>query len=82
MIVYPNPVRGDKLSIQLPGLIKADYTLKLINSIGQELYSEQINHSGGALSYALPLPAGLQPGIYYVQVTSDAKNFWKKVVIQ
>src|SRR5207249_2543763 len=64
--VYPNPVKGSLVSVQLSNLLKGVYTIRLINSTGQQVYTQAINHGGGAATESIEL-GSLAKGLYQLQ---------------
>ena len=48
--VYPNPVKGSVINVQLNNLEKGTYTLQLVNNIGQQVFSKAISTDGGSMS--------------------------------
>ena len=75
LVVYPNPVNGSLLNLQLTNMAKGTYTAILFNASGQKVFSNLINSEGGSSSQSLKLPASLKPGIYNLQLNngSDVK---------
>src|SRR5687767_276548 len=43
--VYPNPVIGRHISLQATGLAKGNYTVRISNSSGQQVYTFRFNHA-------------------------------------
>lgn len=81
--VYPNPVSGNYVSLQLSDLQKGNYFIKLFSSTGQQLYSKGLVHNGGAITQALQLPQTIHPGIYVLQLVNDGlKLMSKSLMIQ
>jgi hypothetical protein len=71
LMVYPNPVQGRSLVWQA-ALPQGAYSLKVINSSGQQVMQQTAEYSGGYYTETLRLPAGLQPGVYHLQISSGA----------
>jgi hypothetical protein len=72
--VYPNPVKGNVVSLQFTNVEKGAYTVVLSNDLGQQVYMSVVNHDGGSAIQKLTLPASLQKGIYQLQVIgADSK---------
>jgi len=82
VLVYPNPVKGNTINIQLENLEKATYMVTLFNEVGQKVYTKQLNHDGRTASFTVELPASLKRGIYNLQVSSSGFKTIKNVVVE
>lgn len=78
-ILYPNPVKGNYFSLQSSNLDKGRYNIRMMNANGQQLLQLRVEHSGGALSQIIRMPANLQPGLYHVQMENSSApvQTWK-----
>lgn len=60
--IYPNPVKGNQIGLQLNNVEKGNYTVRLINNIGQVVYqsSQYINGNNGneKITLSSTIPAG------------------------
>jgi hypothetical protein len=81
--VYPNPVTGGKLNIQLTNQPAGIYTLRLLNMNGQSVYRSSFNQASegnGVQSLNLPV---LASGLYNLELTSpDGILYNIKVIIE
>lgn len=75
LLVYPNPAK-DILNINLPVQFTIG-NLKLINNIGQTVYSTTINSNTVMID-----TNQFSSGLYYLKVTSDSNQSIKKVIIK
>lgn len=66
--LYPNPVRGGQVSIQASDLAKGLYQVRIINANGQIVYSQPLNHAGGAINQTIALTDNLKSGLYNLQL--------------
>lgn len=82
MLVFPNPVTEKQLSLQLTGLAKGVYTLNVINTQGQQVYTRQISYQGGNSSEVILLPASLKTGVYTMQLVSGEIKMNKPFIIK
>ena len=80
--VYPNPVHGHVISVQLAQQSKNTYTIQLLNVQGQKVFSSIINHDGGSATHLIELPAELQRGIYTIQAISNTDTFNSSLIIE
>ncbi len=53
--VYPNPVINKTISVQLTGMDKGIYRLRLINTTGQVVFAKQLTHTGGSATQTVGL---------------------------
>ncbi len=79
--LYPNPVRGTEVNIGFTAL-KGQYSLNVLNSAGQVVYRQQLNHAGGTVAQSVSLPASLKAGVYNVLITGDNYKETKMFVVQ
>ncbi|RYZ50251.1 MAG: T9SS type A sorting domain-containing protein, partial [Chitinophagaceae bacterium] len=80
--VYPTPVAGRALSLQLTNLEKGAYMLRLYNGAGQSVFTRTLQHNGGSSLEPLPLPATLARGAYTLQLTKGDQRFTNSIIIQ
>lgn len=64
IVIYPNPVQGSDLSLQLVNLEKGIYNVSLSNNMGQVIMKTDIQHNGGTAVKTISLPALLTKGNY------------------
>lgn len=79
--LYPNPVAGKEVTVGFSA-IKGQYTLRIINAAGQELFTQRLNHPGGNISQAVILPSSVRSGIYNMLITGDNYKETKMFVVQ
>jgi hypothetical protein len=82
IVIYPNPVTGHQLSYQVANLIKGQYTLRLFNTTGQEVYGRQLNHQGGSIAETIVLPPTIKTGVYTLQLTGTGIQLPIKCLVQ
>lgn len=80
--VYPNPVKGNNLSLQLNSLAKSEYHIRVYNNNGQEIYRQSIQHGGGSSTMSVQLPSSAQRGVYQLVVSNEESRFTKTVIAQ
>jgi|CXWL01.1.fsa_nt_gi hypothetical protein len=76
--VYPNPVRGGYISLQSSDLSKGNYSVRIFNASGQQVYARRLSHSGGAINQTIQLPSGIRSGMYGIQLDSDGMKVMSK----
>jgi hypothetical protein len=80
--VYPNPVKGGVVSLQMSNVEKGIYTVKIYNNIGQELAAKAINHNGGSATQTIDLGKGIASGSYNMQITNGTTVITKTVIVE
>ena len=66
--VFPNPVINRTITVQFTNMAKGIYQLRLINSIGQVVMTQQINHSGGNASQTTGFDKNIANGTYQLEI--------------
>ena len=72
--VMPNPVSNNQFDL-LINLPAGNYTIRMWNSIGEQVYSSQVNHPGGMASYFIT-PGVLSRGRYIISVSGARSGYW------
>jgi len=80
--VYPNPVVGGQMNVQVSGFEKGTYTLQLLNMNGQVVTSKSLNLDGSVSSMSVQLPSSVITGIYQLQLTNGSTRTTKTVMVQ
>jgi hypothetical protein len=66
--IYPNPLSGNLLSIELNGFSNLnDAEIKIVNMLGQSVYSKNLYHNR---HHTIELGSSINPGIYIVRIQS------------
>lgn len=76
--LYPNPATGGYISFQGADLAKGSYTVKVYNSTGIQVMSQNFNHTGGAITQTLKLPTGISSGMYSLQLVNEGVKVMSK----
>lgn len=80
MIIYPTPFSGNSFTLQLNTIPKGLYQLRLTNSLGQQVFSKQFNHSGGSAVQIIDLPQNIATGMYHVELKGDELRLTKTLL--
>lgn len=81
--VYPNPVKNNTINLHFVNQVKGLYKVKLINALGQEVYTNNVSSTGGTENYVLQLNKNVPKGIYQLEVIAvDQKKQTQKISIQ
>ena len=80
--VYPNPIAGNVMNLQLENIAKGNYTIQLVNTQGSVVMQTKLQHAGGSGTQSIDLPSTLSSGNYVLKAV-DEKGvvFTEKVVI-
>ena len=66
--VYPNPVTQRVIMMQFTNLPKGDYTIRLINLLGQPVQVKQLAYTGANAVQMLSIDPGVAKGNYRLQI--------------
>lgn len=80
IVVYPNPVKGNTISLQFSNQPQGIYTIKLFSSVGQELFLQKIEHLGGSATQTINLGKAISKGVYYLNVTNGEMNVTQQLI--
>lgn len=80
LTVFPNPNNGS-FTLQGDLLETTDLSVKVYNTLGQEVYGRQEMHSYGAFSQSIQL-GGVARGVYSLEVTGNGKRLIKKIIVE
>ncbi|MBC7937619.1 MAG: hypothetical protein H7Y86_19900 [Rhizobacter sp.] len=74
MVIYPNPVTGGVIGLQLKNMAPGRYKIRLLNAIGQALLIKEMTHAGGNASEKITLTNDIAKGLYSLEITDPRKN--------
>lgn len=82
--VYPNPSNGENLSISIHDSEAKDYSIKVLNSVGQILWVKQIEGVilGTDLIIDVNFQQKLSKGLYSILIQNSKKSETYKVIVQ
>jgi hypothetical protein len=66
--VYPNPVEGNTMNLQLVNQAAGRYNLRLVSTDGKTILSQAIDHNGGSAVRQVELPQHTTSGTYQLEV--------------
>jgi len=72
--LYPNPLVGKILNVQLTNIPAGKYDISIYNALGQKVNEQSITHSGGTGSYGLTINNKLASGTYLVSIRDAAST--------
>ncbi|MBS1742969.1 MAG: T9SS type A sorting domain-containing protein [Bacteroidetes bacterium] len=75
MMVYPNPVKNNKVSLSVGNLETGVYLVQVLNINGQVVKRFTTTHPGGDMRYSFNIDGNLAAGKYQLQLIGAKKNF-------
>jgi beta-glucosidase len=78
--VYPNPV-SEKFKVELLSVKRQKIKIKLIDPTGkitEELHNGVLNQGTNTFTFSIPL--NLSSGIYFLEIKTDSKRYFKKII--
>lgn len=80
--LYPNPVTGHQVIISLSDIKRGQYTLRITNTAGQNVFNQTINSQGRTITQTLNLPSVIKPGVYHMTITGEGYHENKRFIIR
>jgi hypothetical protein len=80
--VFPNPVTNGQVQLRLTDIEKGEYTLRLINSQGQEMLRQLILHDGGSSNILVAFNKIFPKGIYTLQMVNKNFHYHQKIFVE
>ena len=80
--VYPNPVVGRVMNLQLNNLMAGNYSVTMYNSAGQQIMLKNIAHKGGSATATVTLLANVSTGLYQLELSGSSKNYFETVIVK
>jgi len=81
MVISPNPVKNKTVNIQLNQLPKGNYTIKILSTNGQVIYTSHITNQGNYTYESLLLPATTAKAVYFVQLSGNNIEISKQIIV-
>ena len=69
--IYPNPVRGNNISLELVNIEKGVYHVIVSTQLGQPVFSQTVAHAGGSAVFTLRSGSELTAGIYELLLSGN-----------
>lgn len=80
--VFPNPVKGPLLQLQMNSVDMGTYQATLLNLDGKQMLTAVIRYTGGMQTSKISLPAHTAPGTYLLEITgADGNTTSLKVLV-
>ena len=82
ILVFPNPVQGSQVYLQLTDIPKGVYDIKIINISSQLILKRSLSHDGGSLGIPLGVAGSLKPGLYFIQLYNKEMQLQSKFIMK
>lgn len=79
--VYPNPVDGKIIHLQLNNIAAGNYIISLYNTNGETLYRKSFQHAGGNGSVTINLK-NVAAGIYQIELNKNNKIYHTTIILR
>ncbi|MBS4042390.1 MAG: T9SS type A sorting domain-containing protein, partial [Chitinophagaceae bacterium] len=80
--VYPNPLEGNVVTLQLGGIADGKYEVQLYSSTGQQMMSSSIQKQGAVQTQTLTLPNNMSAGVYRLSVRAEDGTIYNRNIIK
>jgi hypothetical protein len=77
--LYPNPVKGDQINLELSGLEKGNYTVSLFNQLGQQVMNRSIQHNGTNATQTINIGT-IPSGVYELRLANGTTAVTQKLI--
>jgi hypothetical protein len=77
--VYPNPLKGNSVQLQLSNWEKGNYSVTLFNQFGQQVLNRTINHIDGSIKQTVILGT-LAAGVYELRLSNGTTVITQKLI--
>jgi Secretion system C-terminal sorting domain len=82
LLVYPNPVKGGQINVELYGINKGTYNANIYNMAGALVYTTTIVNEGTSLTKTIALPLAVKSGNYTFEITNGNFKSTKIIAVQ
>ncbi|GEO10357.1 T9SS type A sorting domain-containing protein [Segetibacter aerophilus] len=79
--VFPNPVKGNSINLSMRNLERGNYTIALINSLGETVLTQTIKYNGTTEQYKINIGKVFSKGNYSLTITNGSDIFINRVII-
>jgi hypothetical protein len=79
--VYPNPVTGQQIALQLDQVPTGSYDISVVDASGRKILSKRIDHAGGSAQHVIQLGGRPLKGTHFIRVRAkDEQSFTIKII--
>jgi hypothetical protein len=82
LVIYPNPITGNAIGLQLNNFATGNYALTLTNKLGQQIFAKTIANNGTASSQTIMLDKNLAAGVYQLKLVGNNTVVTQQIVKQ
>jgi hypothetical protein len=82
IVVYPNPVKNGMLYMKLNNQPNGKYVVQLLNTLGQQIFTQTIDHIGGTAILSLNVSSVISKGVYQLKIIHGKTRQIQQLVIQ
>jgi hypothetical protein len=80
---YPNPVTGDRLTVEFALLEDVPSRMVLVNATGQEVFSQDVAFVPGGAIQQLVIPmSAIGNGVYTLRLRNGTQTATRKILVQ
>lgn len=80
--VYPQPIVNGQFSLQLNGLQEGSYQIRMMNTLGQPVYTSTLQYKGTVAVYTIGFgQAHVAAGMYQLQLLRNGQAVYSKPVL-
>ena len=72
--IYPNPLVGKTLNVQVANVSAGKYVVSIYNVLGEKVNEQTISHSGGSATHAITINNTLAGGVYSLVIRESGSN--------
>ncbi len=77
--LYPNPVKGENINLELTGLAKGNYNVSLFNQLGQQVLNRTITHNGTNATQTINI-GSIASGVYELRLSNGETVVTQKLI--
>ena len=78
LYIFPNPVTGNGINLQMNDMPAGRYAARLLNSIGQVVLTANIDHAAGSDAETIPLNKTVARAVYELEISGPG-NYREKL---
>jgi hypothetical protein len=82
LAILSNPVVGRNVNLQLSNFNRGQYAINVFNNVGQKVFTQSMNLTGGSSTEIVSLPSGITRGNYFLQFTNGSTNITRQMLVQ
>lgn len=79
--VYPNPIKGNNIGLQLQNIEKGTYDVRILSLDGKEVYKQRLIINSSSFSTNIQPNYNLPKGSYNLQIVNAKQNYLCKILV-